>query len=119
MTRGKITMAEEVSSAAHQSYQRLHATGEFAELKSAYLSFIRPVTVAFMLWYFLYVVLSNWAPGFMGTRVIGNINVALVFGLLQFASTFAIAWAYQRFSARRMDPYADQLRDEFDREVQS
>lgn len=110
-------MVEDVSTAAHQSYQRLHATGEFAELKSSYLSFVRPVTAAFLLWYFLFVVLSNWAPGFMGTKVIGNINVALVFGLLQFVSTFAIAWAYQRFSARRMDPLADHVRAEFEREV--
>jgi uncharacterized membrane protein (DUF485 family) len=53
----------------------------------------------------------------MGTKVLGNINVALVFGLLQFASTFGIAWAYQRFSARAMDPLADHLKGEFDREV--
>jgi uncharacterized membrane protein (DUF485 family) len=112
-------MVEDISSAAHQSYQRLHATGEFAELKSSYLSFIRPVTLGFMLWYFLYVILSNWAPGFMGTRVIGNINVALVLGLLQFVSTFASAWAYQGFSARRMYPYADQLRAECEGVVRS
>src|SRR3954468_3630839 len=112
-------MVEDVSSAAHRSYERLHATGEFAELKSSYLSFIRPVTVAFMAWYFLYVILSNWAPGFMGIKVVGNINIALVFGLLQLVSTFALAWAYQRFSARRMAPLADQIRGEFEREVQS
>ena len=110
-------MVEDVSSAAHQSYERLHTTGEFAELKSSYLGFVVPVTIGFMVWYFLYVVLSNWAPGFMGTKVVGNINVALVFGLLQFLSTFAIAWAYQRFSARRLDPLADQLRAEFERET--
>ena len=110
-------MVEQVSSKAHQSYQRLHATGEFAELKRSYLGFVVPVTIAFMVWYFLYVVLSNWAPGFMGAKVLGNINVALVFGLLQFVTTFALAWAYQRFSARRLDPLSDQLRDEFEREV--
>ena len=42
------------------------------------------MTVAFFLWYALYVLLSAYARGFMGTKVIGNINVALVFGLLQF-----------------------------------
>ena len=110
-------MVEHVSSTAHQSYQRLHATGEFAELKRSYFGFVVPMTIGFMVWYFLYVVLSNWAPGFMGTQVLGNINVALVFGLLQFATTFAIAWAYQRYSANRMDPLADQLRGEFEREV--
>ncbi|HUP99677.1 MAG TPA: DUF485 domain-containing protein [Aeromicrobium sp.] len=110
-------MVEDVSSTAHGAYQRLHASGEFVELKRAYLGFVVPVTIGFMLWYFLYVVLSNWAPGFMGTKLIGNVNVALVFGLLQFLTTFAIAWAYQRFSARRMDPLADHVRDDFEREV--
>ena len=110
-------MVEDVSSAAHRSYERLHATDEFAELKRSYLGFVLPVTIGFMVWYFLYVILSNWAPGFMGTKVFGNINVALVFGVLQFVSTFAIAWAYQRFSARRMDPLADGLREDFEREV--
>lgn len=110
-------MVENVSSAAHQAYQRLHATDEFVELKRSYLRFVLPVTIGFMLWYFLYVVLSNWAPGLMGTKVIGNINVALVFGLLQFLTTFLLAWAYERFSARRLDPLADRLRDDFEREV--
>lgn len=112
-------MVEDVSSAAHRAYERLHATDEFAELKRSYMSFVVPVTVAFMVWYFLYVILSNWAPGFMGTKLFGNINVALVFGLLQFISTFAIAWAYQRFSDRRLDPLSDQLKAEFDEEVRS
>lgn len=110
-------MVEEVSAKAHQTYERLHASGEFAELERSYLGFVVPVTIGFMIWYFLYVVLCNWAPGLMGTKVVGNINVALAFGLLQFVTTFAIAWAYQRFSARRMDPLADQIRGEFEREV--
>ncbi len=47
-----------------------------------------------MTWYLLYVVMSMWAHDFMSTKVVGNINVALVFGLLQFVSTFLIAWLY-------------------------
>ena len=39
--------------------------------------------MAFLAWYLLYVVLSNWAADFMSIKVVGNINVALVFGLLQ------------------------------------
>ena len=31
---------------------------------------------------------------FMSTKVVGNINVALVFGLLQFVTTFLLAWLY-------------------------
>ena len=39
--------------------------------------------------------------------------------ILQFVTTFGIAWAYQRFSARRLDPLADHVRDEFEKEIES
>jgi uncharacterized membrane protein (DUF485 family) len=53
----------------------------------------------------------------MGTQVFGTINVALLFGLLQFVTTFGIAWVYARYSARAMDPIAADLLDDFEREV--
>lgn len=110
-------MAERISPEAHAAYQRIHATDEFAQLKRTYLRFVVPMTIAFMAWYLLYVLMSNYAGDFMDTKVVGNINVALVFGLLQFASTFAIAIWYARFAARRMDPIADKLGDEYEKEI--
>jgi uncharacterized membrane protein (DUF485 family) len=67
------------------------------------------MTIAFFLWYALYVLLSTYARGFMAVRLIGNINVALLLGLLQFVSTFVIAWYYSRFAARALDPIADKI----------
>lgn len=83
---------------------------EFGALRKAFRGFVFPVTVAFLLWYGLYVVLSAYARGFMSTKVVGHINVALVFGLLQFVSTFVIAWAYTRWADRRFDAQAGQIR---------
>ncbi|WP_245993451.1 DUF485 domain-containing protein [Nocardioides immobilis] len=94
-------------------YDELHASAEFVELRRRYRSFVFPATVAFLSWYLLYVVLSNWAGGFMSTKLVGNINVALVFGLLQFATTFLIAWVYSRYSTSRLDPLARQLDERF------
>ncbi len=111
-------MVEKVSPEAHEEYQRIHATDDFRQLQRAYRSFVIPLTIAFMVWYLLYVIASNWAGDFMGTKVVGNINIALVFGLLQFASTFAIAFWYSRFSAKKMDSIADSLRDQYEREVE-
>jgi len=111
-------VAEPITSEQHEEYQRIHRTDDFAELKSSYLRFVVPMTVAFMVWYLLYVLASNWAPGFMGTKVVGNINIALVFGLLQFVTTFGIAIWYARFAARRMDPIADRLRDQYEKEIE-
>ncbi len=106
-------MAEKVSPAQHAAYERIHASDDFRELRRRYLRFAFPMTVAFMVWYLLYVVASNWAGGFMDTKVIGNVNVALVFGLLQFASTFLIASLYARHANRKLDPLAARLRDDY------
>ena len=43
----------------------------------------------------------------MGKQVVGNINVALIFGLGQFVSTFLIAWLYSRYMNRHVDPLAE------------
>ena len=94
-------------------YDQLHATPEFAELRRRYRGFAFPATIAFLAWYLLYVVLSNWAGDFMNQKLVGNINVALVFGLLQFATTFLIAWLYSRYSATRLDPLARELDQKF------
>jgi uncharacterized membrane protein (DUF485 family) len=90
-------------------YDELHALPEFARLRSLYRGFVFPATIAFLAWYLLYVVMSNWATDFMSTKVVGNINVALVFGLLQFLTTFLIAWLYARFMNKNVDPIARDL----------
>ncbi|MCC9308243.1 DUF485 domain-containing protein [Kitasatospora sp. RB6PN24] len=79
-------------------------------LRSTTRGFAFPVTVGFLLWYLLYVLLSSYAHGFMAETLFGSVNVALLMGLLQFVSTFAIAAWYARFAHRRMDPIAEELR---------
>ena len=94
-------------------YDRLHESADFAELRKRYRGFVLPATVAFLSWYLLYVVLSNWAHDFMSTEVVGHVNVALVFGVLQFVTTFLLAWLYSRYSTAKLDPLARKLDDEY------
>ena len=63
-------------------YQRIQATPEFADLRSRFRRFVFPMTAFFLVWYFVYVLLAAYAPGFMSQRVVGLINVGLIFGLL-------------------------------------
>jgi uncharacterized membrane protein (DUF485 family) len=93
-----------------QSFMRVQQSTEFGELRRTYRSFAFPLTIAFIAWYLLYVLLSSFAGGFMGTKVVGNINVALVFGLAQFATTFLIAWFYSRHAAAKLDPKAEAIK---------
>jgi uncharacterized membrane protein (DUF485 family) len=101
----------------HEVYNTIAQESDFVELRRRYLGFSFPATIAFMTWYILYILANNWARDFMDTKVIGNINIALVWGLLQFVSTFAIAYFYARHARKSLDPLASKLRDEFDREV--
>jgi uncharacterized membrane protein (DUF485 family) len=99
-----------------EHYLAIQASPEFAGLRKTLRGFIFPMTVAFFAWYALYVILSAYARDFMATKVVGNINVALIFGLLQFVTTFLIAWLYSRFAGAKLDPVADEIRDRYERE---
>jgi uncharacterized membrane protein (DUF485 family) len=93
------------------TYEEVQQSAEFAQLKSRFRRFVFPMTGLFLAWYFLYVILAAYATDFMSTEVIGDINVGLIFGLLQFVSTFAITMLYARWADREFDPVAEQLRD--------
>jgi uncharacterized membrane protein (DUF485 family) len=93
-------------------YEQVQATPEFQGLRRTLRRFIFPATAAFLAWYLLYVLMSAYARDFMGQQVFGNINVAYIFGLLQFVSTFGLAYVYSRFADRHFDPVADKLRAE-------
>ncbi len=93
-----------------RSSSRCSRAREFGELRHAHRSFAFPLTIAFIAWYLVYVLLSNYAGDFMGTKVFGNINVALILGLAQFLTTFLIAWWYSRYSAAKLDPKAEAIK---------
>ncbi|MBO3739438.1 DUF485 domain-containing protein [Actinoplanes flavus] len=100
--------------ASAERYLEVQNSEEFAQLRHRLRSFIFPTTVAFIVWYALYVLLSAYARDFMAIKLVGNINVALVFGVLQFVSTFVIAWYYSRYAARKLDPLADKILHDID-----
>ena len=96
-------------------YEEVQASEEFAELRARFRRFVFPVTGLFLAWYFLYVLLAAYARDFMAHKLVGNINVGLVFGLLQFVSTFAITTVYARWADKHFDPTAEKLREHWER----
>ena len=94
-----------------EEYEQAQASPEFMELKKRFRAFAFPMTVAFLVWYLLFVVLSTYAHDFMSTKVFGNINVGLIFGLLQFVSTFVITHLYVAHANKKTDPIADEMRE--------
>lgn len=98
------------------AYQRVQSSAEFVQLRRNFRRFAFPMTVVFLVWYFGYVVLSTFAEGFMSIKVIGVLNIGLLMGLAQFASTFLITWLYVRHANRKLDPLAAKLRAELEGE---
>ena len=101
--------------AEEAKYLAVQETAEFQELRRRYRSWVLPVTAAALAWYMLYVLLAAYAPGFMGTKVFGNINVGLLMGLGQFATTFGVTGLYIRHANRVLDPVSEKIRAEFAR----
>ncbi|HEV2886593.1 MAG TPA: DUF485 domain-containing protein [Jatrophihabitans sp.] len=91
------------------SYLEVADSPEFEALRQTFRRFVFPMSALFLAWYLLYVLLSNYAKDFMSTKVVGNIHLGLVIGLLQFVSTFVITTVYARWADRRFDPAAAEL----------
>ena len=98
-------------SATETDYQRVQRSPEFQDLRRRFRNFVFPMTALFLAWYFLYVLLANYAPAFMSQRVSGNITVGLLFGLGQFVSTFVITMTYARWANQKQDAVAESLRE--------
>ena len=96
------------------SFVEAQRSPEFQELRNRLRRFVFPMTAFFLAWYASYVLLGAFAHDFMAIKVVGNINVGLVFGLLQFVSTFLITFLYVRFADRKLDPLAHQLREDIE-----
>ncbi|HEY3685829.1 MAG TPA: DUF485 domain-containing protein [Streptosporangiaceae bacterium] len=97
-----------------EHYVEMRLDPRFVELRASFRRFIIPATLGFLSWYLLYVMLSTYARDFMGQRLLGDINVAMLLGLLQFVTTFLIARRYARFAAARLDPISAELRAELE-----
>lgn len=92
-------------------YEQVQASDEFADLRSRLRRFVFPMSAVFLIWYLAYVLLASYAPDFMGIKVLGNINIGLIIGLLQFVTTFLITTLYVRYANKHLDPAAERLRN--------
>ena len=103
------------AAAAGIDYIEVEQSPRFTELKRRQRSFVFPLSIAFLVWYFAYVLLSSFAPEFMAQRVWGDITLGLLLGLGQFVTTFAITMAYVSFANRRLDQISEEIRNDLEK----
>ncbi|HIW94995.1 MAG TPA: DUF485 domain-containing protein [Candidatus Corynebacterium gallistercoris] len=87
---------------------------EFQELRSKQRGFTFPLTILFVVWFVVYVLIAMYFPSVMSHKLWGNINSGILLGFLQFVSTFAITWAYVKFANKELEPRASAIREEME-----
>ncbi|WP_394279355.1 DUF485 domain-containing protein [Microbacterium sp.] len=97
-------------------YVAVEESPRFVELKKKHRSVVFPLAVLFLVWYFVYVLLSSFAVDFMAQPVFGNITVGLLMGLGQFVTTFAITMGYVAFANRSLDPISSEIRTDLEKQ---
>jgi len=95
-------------------YVAVQASPEFQDLRRRYRGWVLPVAAGSLIWYFAYVILAAYASDFMSQKVVGNINVALILGLLQFVTTFGVTALYIRHADKVLDPASKLIREEME-----
>ncbi|KAB1642629.1 DUF485 domain-containing protein [Gulosibacter chungangensis] len=93
-------------------YLKFDQEPQFQQLRKRQRSFVFPMAVFFLAWYFAFVLLAAYAPQFMATPIVGTINLGLLLGLAQFLTTFTITMWYVRFANAKLDPQAQALREQ-------
>lgn len=95
-------------------FEQMQASPEFARLRHTLRRFVFPLTVAFLSWYLLYVLLTAYARDFVNITVFGHVNLGFILGWGQFVTTFGIALLYSRYADRTLDPQAEAIRAELE-----
>ena len=109
--------AKEVEVVQPKQYQASQSTWDeiaeskaFQDLIATKKTFIVPAFIFFVVYYFALPVLVGYAPQFMSTKVIGEVNLAYLFALSQFFVAWIIAGLYVR-AANNFDRLAKDILD--------
>lgn len=81
---------------SQSDWDRIAASQKFKDLMATKKMFIVPAFIFFLVYYFALPVLVGYAPGFMATKVAGEVNIAYLFALSQFFVAWIIAGLYVR-----------------------
>jgi uncharacterized membrane protein (DUF485 family) len=96
--------------ASQSTWDAIAESKAFQDLMATKKIFIVPAFIFFVVYYFALPVLVGYAPQFMSTKVIGEVNLAYLFALSQFFMAWVIAGLYVR-AANDFDRLAKDILD--------
>lgn len=93
-----------------EEFTAMRNSEQFQKLRSTYRKFTFPMSVAFFLWFTVYVFTAVYAPEWMAQPLWG-MNVGIWFGLAQFVTTFLITFLYVVYANKNIEPQAAAIRE--------
>jgi len=94
--------------ASQPTWDKIAESKPFQDLMATKKTFIVPAFIFFVVYYFALPVLVGYAPQFMSTKVMGEVNLAYLFALSQFFVAWIIAGLYVR-AANNFDRLAKDI----------
>jgi uncharacterized membrane protein (DUF485 family) len=85
-------------------WEAVERSEEFQQLVGARRRFVLPRVVFFLAWYFGFVLLAGYAPGFMGERIYEGLTVGYALALTQFVMVWYLAARYLRKADSEFEP---------------
>lgn len=94
------------------TYHSVAATPQYQRLRSGFLRFAFPMTIAALVSYFAYVLASIYAVDWMKQPFAGlsGLTLGMALGLAQFAIVWVWTAIYVRFANTRIDPTATTIK---------
>ena len=92
------------------NFVAIQQSEDFKQLRKRLRNFVFPMAAVFFCWYMTYVLVAAYEHSFMSRKVLGQINIGMVFGLLQFVSTIMIMLLYRYFAKKVIDPRVEAIR---------
>lgn len=92
-------------------YIAIQDSEEFQQLRRRIRRFVFPTTVLFLGWFMTYVLFAAYDHEFMSRKLVGEVNVGIVFGVLQFVTTVGSTVLYGRYARKKIDPEVAKVRE--------
>ncbi|AQP44270.1 DUF485 domain-containing protein [Tessaracoccus flavus] len=99
---------------SRQAFVSVAETPQYLKLRSSFRNFAFPMTLAGLVSYFTFVLLSVFAEDFMAQPFLGmaGLNTGLMIGFLQFAIVWIWTAIYVNYANTRLDPISAEIKDE-------
>jgi uncharacterized membrane protein (DUF485 family) len=88
-------------------WEAIERSPEFQELVHRRRRFVIPCTIFFLAWYMSFILLTAYAPDFMGESVYEGLTVGYCLALTQFVMVVVLGLWYLRKADREFDPLAE------------